>query len=248
MLNKTRIYDDKIDIDNKDVKSFWEKRASLKDLNAVLLGNQQDSKHSDLRNKKELTLLKSFINDFKGLSVLDIGCGMGRWANNLKNEVKLYHGIDFSENFIIGNKERFKDYKNIKFMIMSASDMDLSKLNSTYDLIIINGVLMYINDDKLSDIFKNLKALTPHYIYIQESTSILNDRLTLKNFYSQELDTKYNAIYRTKFEYEYYFKNILKDYEIQNTDLLLDKDTGAREETNAQYWFIVDKNIKTKIL
>ena len=63
MLNKTRIYDDKIDIDNKDVKSFWEKRASLKDLNAVLLGNQQDSKHSDLRNKKELTLLKSFIND-----------------------------------------------------------------------------------------------------------------------------------------------------------------------------------------
>ena len=114
MLNKTRIYDDKIDIDNKDVKSFWEKRASLKDLNAVLLGNQQDSKHSDLRNKKELTLLKSFINDFKGLSVLDIGCGMGRWANNLKNEVKLYHGIDFSENFIIGNKERFKDYKNIK--------------------------------------------------------------------------------------------------------------------------------------
>ena len=242
MLNKTRIYDDKVDIDNTEVKSFFEKRASIKDLTSVLLGNQKDSKHSDLRNIKELTLLKSFINDFKDLSVLDIGCGMGRWANNLKNEIRLYHGIDFSENFVSLNKEQYKNYNNIKFMLMSASDMDLSKLDSSYDLIIIKGVLMYVNDDKLGDIFCNLKILSPHYIYIKESISILNDRLTLKNFYSQKLDTEYNAIYRTKSEYEYYFKNILKDYKIQNTDLLLDKDIGAKEETNAQYWFMINKN------
>ena len=180
MLNKTRIYDDKVDIDNTEVKSFFEKRASIKDLTSVLLGNQKDSKHSDLRNIKELTLLKSFINDFKDLSVLDIGCGMGRWANNLKNEIRLYHGIDFSENFVSLNKEQYKNYNNIKFMLMSASDMDLSKLDSSYDLIIIKGVLMYVNDDKLGDIFCNLKILSPHYIYIKESISILNDRLTLK--------------------------------------------------------------------
>ena len=238
MLNKTRIYDEKVDINNVDVKSFWEKRASVKDLNSVLLGSQKDSKHSDLRNEKEFILLKSFLTNLKDLTVLDIGCGIGRWANNLKDEIKLYHGIDFSENFIKGNKERFKDYKNLTFMVMSATDMDLSKLNSTYDLIIINGVLMYINDDKLNGIFNNLKILSPKYIYIQESTSIINDRLTLKDIYSKELDTQYNAIYRIKSEYECYFKNILTDYKIQSTDLLLDKDTGAREETNAQYWFL----------
>lgn len=238
MLNKTRIYDKKVKINNVDVKSFWEKRASIKDLNSVLLGNQNDSKHSDLRNEKEFALLKNFLTNLKDLTVLDIGCGIGRWANNLKDKIKLYHGIDFSENFINNNKERFRDYKNLNFMVMSASDMDLSKLKSTYDLIIINGVLMYINDDKLSNIFRDIKTLSPHYIYIQESTSILDDRLTLKNFYSAELDTQYNAIYRTKYDYEYYFKNVLINYEIKKTSLLLDKDTGAREETNAQYWFL----------
>ena len=238
MQDKTRIYGDTADINDQKVKSFFNKRAVLNNLNAVLLGNQKDSKHSDLRNEKEYSLLKYYFNNLKDFSVLDIGCGMGRWANNLKNEIKLYHGIDFSENFINNNKERFKDYKNLNFWVMSVSNIDLSKLNKTYDLIIICGVLMYINDDQINGIFNNIKTLNPHFIYIQESISILNDRLTLKDFYSKELDTQYNAIYRTKEEYESYFQNILPEYKIQNSNLLLDKETGAREETNAQYWFI----------
>ena len=163
---------------------------------------------------------------------------MGRWANNLKDKIKLYHGIDFSENFIESNKKRFKNYDNLNFMVMSVADIDLSKLNKTYDLVIINGVLMYINDNNLNCIFDNLRKINPHYIYIQESISILDYRLTLKDFYSEELETQYNAIYRTKREYEHYFKNILLEYKIKKNDLLLDKETGARKETNAQYWFL----------
>lgn len=243
MPTDTRIYDKKVDINNNDVKSFWEKRASVNSLNAVLLGSQKDSKHSDLRNEREFALLKNiFSNNFKDLTVLDIGCGMGRWANNFRDGIKLYHGIDFSENFIEGNKARFYDYKNLEFFVMSASDMDLSKLNNTYDLVIINGVLMYINDDKLNGLFENLNKLNPKYLYIQESISILNDRLTLKDFYSQELESQYSAIYRTKSEYEYYFDNTLSSYEVKLTDLLLDDETGARKETNAQYWFIERKD------
>ena len=238
MPNKTRIYGDTADINDQKVKSFFNKRATLNNLNAVLLGNQKDSEHSDLRNEKEYSLLKYYFNDLKNFSVLDIGCGMGRWANNLKDEIKLYHGIDFSENFITSNKKRFKSYENINFMVMSATNIDLSKLNITYDLIIISGVLMYINDKQINGIFNNIKKLNPRYIYLQESISILNDGLTLKDFYSKELDTQYNAIYRTKEEYEFYVQNILSEYEIQDSSLLLDKETGAREETNAQYWFI----------
>ena len=217
MSNNTRVYREKKDISSEKVKSFWDERAKVDSLNAVLLGNQKDCKHSDMRNEKEFT---------------------GRWANNLKDKIKLYHGIDFSENFIESNKKRFKNYDNLNFMVMSVADIDLSKLNKTYDLVIINGVLMYINDNNLNCIFDNLRKINPHYIYIQESISILDYRLTLKDFYSEELETQYNAIYRTKREYEHYFKNILLEYKIKKNDLLLDKETGARKETNAQYWFL----------
>lgn len=242
MTIKTRIYDDMVNINKEDVKSFWEKRASLNNLNAVLLGNQKDSSHSDLRNEKELSLLRTLINDFLDISLLDIGCGMGRWANNFKDEIKLYHGIDFSENFISANKKRFEGYNNLKFMVMSASDMDLSLLKDTYDLVIVNGVLMYINDNKLGDVFQTIKKINPRYIYLQESVSVMNERLTLKNFYSEELDTQYNAIYRTKSEYEIYINDYFPNYKFKISDYLLDEKTGAREETNAYYWFLERSN------
>jgi hypothetical protein len=60
-----------------------------------------------------------------------------------------------------------------------------------------------------------------------------------------ELKSKYNAIYRTREEYEKYFTSYLPEYffEPNESGLLLDKDTGAREETNAGYWFLRRKAV-----
>ena len=35
-------------------------------------------------------------------------------------------------------------------------------------------------------------------IYIRETISVMDTHLTLKNFYSENLETNYSAIYRTK--------------------------------------------------
>ena len=64
----------------------------------------------------------------------------------------------------------------------------------------------------------------------------MDARLTLNKFESKDLQTDYSAIYRTKQEYEKYFK--LNNFDIIKTDLLLDNKSGAREETNAQYWIL----------
>ena len=99
---------------------------------------------------------------------------------------------------------------------------------------------MYVNDTNLSKFFKTLKQMTNtcniQNIYIQESISIMENRLTLNQFESKDLKTNYNAIYRTKQEYEEYFKT--NKFDIIKTDLLLDNKSGAREETNAQYWIL----------
>jgi hypothetical protein len=73
-------------------------------------------------------------------------------------------------------------------------------------------------------------------LYIQDTTSLIETRLTLKDFDSKELNTKYNVIYRTRGEYETLFRKYLSKFKIVGTELLLDKESGAREETNARYW------------
>jgi hypothetical protein len=42
----------------------------------------------------------------------------------------------------------------------------------------------------------------------------------------------------TSAEYEKLFEQFLTDYQVNNTNLLLDEKTGARKETNARYWFL----------
>ena len=81
-INNTRVYGKKTDIDEKNVISFWTKRAKVESINSVLLGTDLQKEFNILRNQKELDLLKSILPK-KKFNILDVGCGMGRWAKNL---------------------------------------------------------------------------------------------------------------------------------------------------------------------
>lgn len=246
-----RIYNDKENIDTNGVKNFYEQRAkNTKSLKAVLLNERLPSNAAVVRNKTEFENLKRYLGD-KRYNVLDIGCGMGRWAENLQDKYIIsYDGIDFSQNFIKNAKEKFKDDKRISFYQMSATKLDNEKLKNKYDLIIITGACMYINDEDLPMLFKNIDELLEcgGILYLQESVSVLNERLTLKDFYSDELQCNYSAIYRTIDEYgailesmeNFEFLVDLHSDNIRGGGLLLTKETGARDETNA-YWWVIKK-------
>lgn len=239
--NNTRIYEKNVNINIDSIRSFWNSKAQKdSSLKAVLLGADFGENSGLIRNERENNILKGFIKNPK--TVLDIGCGIGRWAYNLKSDFEIYHGIDFSEEFIKNATSNFEDYQNIKFFNMSAIDINADLLLSSYDLIIISGVAMYINDNEIERLFHYINKLSNSIttIYFQESISILPYRLTLKDFDSIELQSKYNAIYRTSEEYEAFFAKYLPNYQIGDnaTGLLLDKETGARKETNARYWFL----------
>ncbi len=239
MSTSTRIYDDNTDINASDVQSFWQARSKQDDLHSVLLGNPKDMEVNILRNEHETKIFKSHIPNIEHASILDIGCGTGRWVENLSKNFKEYQGFDFTKGYIDQAKEKYIDNNNCHFWNMSITEMNKTTCPLLYDIMIINGVIMYINDAELPDFFKNLsKICAPHaHIYFQESISLLAHRLTLKNFYSEELQTEYNSIYRTKDEYENHFR-LLNDFSIVATDLLLNEQTGARQETQAQYWVL----------
>ena len=245
MNSQSRIYKDKIDIDTNKVMDFWNQRAKEDKLNTVLLGNQKDNTEGTKRNEIEQELLFKFIGGFEHINILDIGCGIGRWANNFKEKYGKnfnYTGIDYCENFIVSNKKRFKDDSNIKFYLMATNNIDLGILDSTYDLVIINGVFMYVNDDDLVKSFEYVAKIAPKSIYLQESISMIDERLTLNQFYSDELKTNYSAIYRIPEDYEKLIKKYWGNFNIVETKIMLDDHSGARKETNARYWFL--KNLK----
>ena len=234
---QTRVYTDKIEIDNNSTKEFWENRANnINNLQTVLLGSDKTGIEQNTRNEHEKLIVESVIRQIQNPRILDIGCGIGRWAENLINQFDSYTGVDFSEGFINFASEKFANYSNIKFYNNSILNLDKEILNSKFNFIICTGVLMYINDSNIFDILKAFRRVTPEYVYIQESISLMDARLTLNKFESKDLQTNYNAIYRTKQEYEEYFKT--NNFDIIKTDLLLDNKSGAREETNAQYWIL----------
>lgn len=238
---QTRVYADKIEIDNNSTKEFWENRASnINNLQTVLLGSDKTGIEQNTRNEHEKLIVESIVKQIKKPRILDIGCGIGRWAENLINQFDYYAGVDFSEGFIDYASKKFGKNENIKFYNSSILELDDTILSSNFNLIICTGVLMYINDANISKIFDFFKRIVSNhiyiYIYIQESISLMENRLTLNQFESKDLKTNYNAIYRTKQEYEEYFKT--NNFDIIKTDLLLDNKSGAREETNAQYWIL----------
>ena len=234
---QTRVYTDKIEIDNNSTKEFWENRANnINHLQTVLLGSDKTGIEQNTRNEHEKLIVESVVKQIQNPRILDIGCGIGRWAENLINQFDSYTGVDFSEGFIDYASKKFSDNKNIKFCNNSILELDDTILSSNFNFIICTGVLMYINDSNIFDIFNAFRRITPEYVYIQESISLMDARLTLNQFESKDLKTNYNAIYRTKQEYEEYFKT--NKFDIIKTDLLLDNKSGAREETNAQYWIL----------
>lgn len=207
---QTRVYTDKINIDNNSTKEFWQKRANnINNLQTVLLGSDNTGSEQNIRNENEKRIVEKIVEKIQNPGILDIGCGIGRWAENLQNKFEYYVGVDFSEGFINYASKKFTNFSNVKFYNNSILNLDKDILTSRFNLIICTGVLMYINDENISNIFKAFRQVSPEYLYIQESISLMEGRLTLNKFESKDLKTDYSAIYRTKQEYEEYFKKML---------------------------------------
>lgn len=225
-----RLYGDNEDINSDKVKDFFNDRANKNvesDLSIVLF---QDKENSERRNIEENKLLMDKI-DISDKKVLEIGCGIGRWAEFFHGKCKSYLGLDYSEN-LVDIAKKSHDFDDCEFQVMSAFDIKIDELliNHPFDLILISQVLMYINDEDLNVIMNEINNVCGEnkQLFITEPISCMDSRLTLKDFYSDELEADYNAIYRTESEYREFFKK-LNCNEIKSYDIFMD--LNKRSET-----------------
>lgn len=233
-----RIYGEEKDISSEKIKSFFDERANKEVENLLSITEYQDAENVKERHEKESKILLNEL-DLDNKKILEIGCGIGRWAEVFQDKCLSYNGIDYSENLINIANENYK-YDNCHFQCMSATDIskDSLKINPPFDIIIITGVLLYINDEdikKISEIISNL-IHEDSVIFIKEPLSNIGERLTLKDFYSEELENEYNAIYRTPEELLSLFENVKDDYSVKRGDMY--NDLNKREETSYKYFVI----------
>ena len=232
-----RLYNQKVDIDHDKIKSFFDKRAKNADkdsiLSSTMFTQEQIAQKRDLIEKK---IFLENINVKDKFKILDIGCGVGRWGE-LFLENSTYLGLDYSNELLNLAKEN-NPSTNVHFQLMSADDIDPNGLliNPPFDLIIMTGLLIYINDAQLKKVFNSINELSTEgtTFYLREPVAT-KERLTLKEFYSEELEEDYSAIYRTEAEYFELF-SLLDGFNLLKSGDPYDKSVHHRAETIHKYY------------
>lgn len=233
-------------IDNDAVKSFFRTRANKYDPQqpeVTTLYQDNNPNLAKLRDREEKNTLLEVMKPLRTDSVLDIGCGIGRWGEVLSKCVKSYHGTDMTPELINIAKERCRKLSNVSFQVISAEDMaeDLFLKRQSFNLIIIAGVLHYVNDASVEKILNGVEN------YSNENSRILirgpfatEKRLTLDRIWSSELNAEYSAIYRTRKEFISLLRGILPGYRLVIDRPLFNPELNNRKET-MQYMFMLQK-------
>lgn len=244
--NIGRIYDNKTNIDESSIKQFFIDRANKYDDQRPAISMLYQDKNPSLAEKRdfeEKKLLLPLIAPSLEDKVLDIGCGIGRWADVLSPNVSYYHGIDMMKELIDIAQKRCFDFKNRSFQTLPAQDVSPSTLNTSFsfNIIMIAGVLHYINDEDVEKILSNInKCAALKTKIVIRGPFALEKRLTLNKIWSDELEHEYSAIYRTIDEMHELFKKHLSDFSVIKDSPLFPSELNNRKETE-QHFFILQK-------
>ena len=245
-----RVKKKKINLDYNKTRQFFAQRSNKYNTdNPYSVTMYQDSNKSlvesrNLIEQKKIIPLLELSSESK---VLDISCGIGRWSDAIITDINSYLGIDFCEGLISIARDR-NHFDNRSFEVGSTNDIIeilCTQSNRKVNRIICAGICIYLNEDDLIKLFKNFNKMCDErtIIYIREPIGIEN-RLTLKDFYSEELQAVYNAIYRTRDEYNKLItKYVLScGFKITEEKFLFDsaEELNNRKET-AQYYYILKR-------
>ncbi len=213
----------KKDIDYQKVKEFFEgavKRSQSPDWTLVATACPDNPPgfllYRDRSHKRHLFKVLKIKRQW---TVLDMGCGTGRWTFAFARRSRFVVGVDNSQSLLKLAEEESKKQSifNVKFINSSVIDFSYSE---KFDLIFVGGVLLYINDGDLPRVIANIKkALKPKgTVVLLESISI-NEKLIKNGVYDDHLRTAYSAIYRRPEEYNALFTQNAFRIEYENDAL-----------------------------
>ncbi|MBQ7251920.1 MAG: class I SAM-dependent methyltransferase [Kiritimatiellae bacterium] len=235
-----RIYGENVTIREENVKAFWAQRAALSgDTKSTLLGNHGGGDLSKMQNERDNTVFRECVGE--GVQrIIEFGCGNGRWGELLKDIVESYSGIDFTPEYLDQARRLFEGDGRFRFSegALTGLPEDFIRAGAPYTVGICAGCVMYLNDDEAEAFYRDVARLPIYSLFLKESASTMEKRLTLVDFPSKELHADYNVVYRMPSEYEAFFRKNLPDFRIERKDWLYPQESGIWAETNSYYWHL----------
>ncbi len=238
-MSENRIVGGKADISYSSVDTFFEERgkSGLKHKYNYVMYLDETPEVAVQRDRQAKTKVEELLDIREGMTVLDLGCGIGRWGELFCRKGAYYIGVDSSAKMIEMAQENLRDYQNKKLLVCNLRDLDdaLRIIGNEgafkCDIVFFCGVLMYLNDADVKAVLGKIPDVINADCRICFIESMAEgSRLTLKDIYSQELKQNYSAIYRTAEEFRQLMAEAFGGKIVFLQDELLDFEDGLQKK------------------
>lgn len=238
-------HDPKPLIDPASVQDFFEERArkagALGPVRAVIYQDKNPTL-AQQRDLAEKALLLPLIGVRRHDVVLDAGCGSGRWAEVLIPACGRYFGVDASRGLVDIARQRFGQCHNARFDVASVDRLSDSIVLAAerFTRLISFGVYIYLNDADVESALQQLCSVAaPEAKVVLREPVATGDRLTLTDFYSEDMDQAYSAVYRPESELMEMFERTLgaAGFRLHGRGDVFEAGLNNRAETR-QRWFV----------
>ena len=141
-----------------------------------------------------------------GSRLLDLGAGVGQWTFRLAPRVGRVVAVEYAEPLVrIGEAEaRRRGLANIDWVVAPA---EAYQSPEPFDVVFISGLFVYLTDEQCANLMQGMRRLVRAggRLILRDGTSILPGRHQITDRWSEALQSRYSAVYRTAAEYRAIF-------------------------------------------
>lgn len=191
-------------IDPEKVRRFWEGRAAVVGKVAFesVANLEQDQNNLRLKIDDETAKVFSWLPPLDGLSILDLGAGVGQWTFRFAERgADRIVAVEYAKGLAeVGMAEaRRRGFPQVEFIVSSAEEFETEE---TFDLLYISGLFVYLNDDQAERLLNRVvRFVRPGgMLMLRDGTGIVG-RHEINDRFSEHLGARYSATYRTRDEY-----------------------------------------------
>jgi phosphoethanolamine N-methyltransferase len=148
------------------MKAYWAEHSSKKLSNSLMLLMNEDEEFASA----EALEIVSYLPQFSGQRVVELGCGIGRFTAYLAQKCSYLLAVDFVERFILENKQQNSaSYPHIDFLCKDVTKLNLDP--RSFEFVFSNWLFMYLDDaevERVAHKFYEWCAIDG-YIFFRES-------------------------------------------------------------------------------
>jgi len=149
-----------------EMKKYWDQHSQKKATDSLMLLMKEDANFARLE-KEEII---SYLPSFDGLSVVELGSGVGRFTGDLAQRASAVLAVDFMDSFLKENQKRFSSvYPHIDYLCRDVTKLCLDE--ASYDFVFSNWLMMYLNDEEVEKLANKFVewCSVGGYIFFRES-------------------------------------------------------------------------------